>query len=445
MVVCKRSLGEQSRHYLSIRLSLIVTITLFIWCELNSRPIEVGVAHIDITPEFPIRLPGFPTPERADEISEISQHLFAKALAIGSDGEISALLLSVDLIGVSDKMRADLAKRLERNFSGFDHSRLTLTATHNHSGPEIKTVLPFIFAEEATNDQAAHAELYSSWLMEQLEFVTAEAIKSMSPSNISFTRGSAAISVNRRMLEDNTWVGFGMNEDGPVDHDLPLLLVTDPDGSLKVVWVNYACHGVCWREPSIHGDWMGVAQAQIERDHPGIIAMITIGCAGDQAPIDVRNHKTEEHGLAIASEVKRLLVESKFQKLVTLPEVSFRQFTLPLSDLPDRSHWVEREDRYAKVVRTILERNQSLPATIPYSIQTWIFGEDLAMVFLAGEVVVDYGLRLKSELDADRLWVTAYANAISAYIPSVRLLKEGVRSGSITPLLRSAGSYGSNC
>jgi hypothetical protein len=49
------------------------------------------------------------------------------------------------------------------------------------------------------------------------------------------------------------------------------------------------------------------------------------------------------------------------------------------------------------------------------------------MVFLAGEVVVDYSLRLKAGYD--RLWVTAYANDVPCYIPSSRILKEGGYEG----------------
>jgi hypothetical protein len=49
---------------------------------------------------------------------------------------------------------------------------------------------------------------------------------------------------------------------------------------------------------------------------------------------------------------------------------------------------------------------------------------------LGGEVVVDYKLRLKKELGFDRpLWVTAYANDIMAYIPSLRVLREGGYEG----------------
>ncbi len=51
------------------------------------------------------------------------------------------------------------------------------------------------------------------------------------------------------------------------------------------------------------------------------------------------------------------------------------------------------------------------------------------MVFLPGEVVVDYSLRLKKEFDAARLWVNAYANDVPCYIPSRRILKEGGYEG----------------
>jgi hypothetical protein len=47
-------------------------------------------------------------------------------------------------------------------------------------------------------------------------------------------------------------------------------------------------------------------------------------------------------------------------------------------------------------------------------------------VALGGEVVVDYGLRLKRELRGGRaVWVTGYANDVMAYVASKRVLAEG--------------------
>ena len=51
------------------------------------------------------------------------------------------------------------------------------------------------------------------------------------------------------------------------------------------------------------------------------------------------------------------------------------------------------------------------------------------MVFLPGEVVVDYSLRLKKEFDAARLCVNAYSNDVPCYIPSRRIWKEGGYEG----------------
>jgi hypothetical protein len=47
------------------------------------------------------------------------------------------------------------------------------------------------------------------------------------------------------------------------------------------------------------------------------------------------------------------------------------------------------------------------------------------MVFLAGEVVADYGLRLKRELDGSRLWMHAYSNDVAFYVASRRMIPEG--------------------
>lgn len=47
------------------------------------------------------------------------------------------------------------------------------------------------------------------------------------------------------------------------------------------------------------------------------------------------------------------------------------------------------------------------------------------MVFLGGEVVVDYALRVKREWNGGDVVVAGYSNHIPCYIPSLRVLKEG--------------------
>ena len=66
---------------------------------------------------------------------------------------------------------------------------------------------------------------------------------------------------------------------------------------------------------------------------------------------------------------------------------------------------------------------------ISYPVQTVAFGDELALVFLPGEVVVDYALRLKKELNGSRIWMNAYTNACPGYVPSERILREGGYEG----------------
>ncbi len=70
-----------------------------------------------------------------------------------------------------------------------------------------------------------------------------------------------------------------------------------------------------------------------------------------------------------------------------------------------------------------------LPTDYPYPLEIWQFGQDLTLIALGGEVVVDYDLRLKRELGAEKLWVAAYCNDVFAYIPSLRVLMEGGYEG----------------
>src|SRR6267378_3928002 len=64
---------------------------------------DIGVAKIDITPGYPIRLCGYAVRKRESE--GIAQHIWAKALAIGNDKEGPAILITVDNTGMPASIR----------------------------------------------------------------------------------------------------------------------------------------------------------------------------------------------------------------------------------------------------------------------------------------------------------------------------------------------------
>jgi hypothetical protein len=109
----------------------------------------------------------------------------------------------------------------------------------------------------------------------------------------------------------------------------------------------------------------------------------------------------------------------------------FRQIDIPLARTVTREELETRRKGRPNVAYAanqflkLLDAGKPLPAGIRYPVQTWTFGSEFAMVFLGGEVVAEYGLRLKRELGADRVWTTAYANHVPCYIPSAQVLAEG--------------------
>jgi hypothetical protein len=211
------------------------------------------------------------------------------------------------------------------------------------------------------------------------------------------------------------------------------LRVTDADGALRAVLVNYACHCTTLGGDfnKLCGDWAGYACAALQRNHPGAIALVTIGCGADSNPNPrgtLQNAK--DNGAAIAQEAERLLQEN-LAPLSGAIAARLARFEVPFGPLPTRAEWEERaakpgaEGLHSRTNLARIDRGEKLPTTLPYIAQTWTFGNDLAMVFLAGEVVVDYARRLRAECNGARLWISAYCNDVPCYIASRRVIGEG--------------------
>jgi putative membrane-bound dehydrogenase-like protein len=379
--------------------------------------VPVGVARADITPKYAVRLSGYGS--RRAESNGVAQPIWAKALAIGVGADAS-LILTVDNLGVPEEFTAEVARRVN-----VPRERVALCSSHTHSAPMLTNVAPTLFGLPIPPGHQQHIDQYTKELGEALAKVARAALDDRRPGCIAWAKGKVTFAANRRTAG------------GPVDHDLPVLRVTDADGKLRALLVNYACHCTTLGGEfnQVHGDWAGYAQELIERASPGAVAMIAIGCGADANPAPRGNVKlAEQHGEAISREVSRLL-QGEWKPLPGKIAAQFKKIDLDFDKLPTRAEWEARAKQpgavgyHAQVQLKKLDAGQTLPTKLSYPIQTWTFGDKLSMVFLGGEVVVDYALRLKKEYDSERLWVNAYSNDDPCYIASVRILREGGYEG----------------
>jgi hypothetical protein len=184
------------------------------------------------------------------------------------------------------------------------------------------------------------------------------------------------------------------------------------------------------------GDYPGFAQIDLEKSHPGAVALFWAGCGADQNPLPRRTvSHAEEYGRQLADGVEAVL-RGPMTPLRGTMAMTYREIELPLADLPSREQIVNdttSTNRYvasrAKLLLDQLAKSGSLRGTYSYPVQVWQLGSDLTFITLGGEVVVDYALRLKRELGRGRTWVAGYSNDVMAYIPSLRVLKEGGYEG----------------
>jgi putative membrane-bound dehydrogenase-like protein len=403
---------------------LLGLTTLVTAAERPGSATLVGAARVNITPSQPIRLSGYLNRNR--ETSKVDQPIWAKALAIGgsSDTADTSILLSVDNLGVSDTIVSAVADRL-RTAHGIRRERFALASSHTHSAPCLTGVAPNIFGKKIEPREQKVIDEYTQELTEKLILVAEEALKNRRPGQLSWSRGNVEFAANRR------------TKGGPVDHDLPVLRAIDEAGRLVAIVVNYACHCTTLKpeDNTISGDWAGYAQEAIERNHPGVVALTLIGCGADANPTRrLEPDAAQDHGRAIADEVDRLLA-GQWKPITAAPTGNLKRIKLEFGPLPTREQLLATIEKggpagyNASTQLAKLDRGEGLQQELDYPVQTWRFGDGLAMVFLPGEVVVDYVLRLKRDLDADRLWVTAYANDVPCYIPSERILREGGYEG----------------
>jgi hypothetical protein len=385
---------------------------------------KAGVARADITPRESIWLAGYGARTKPSE--GVLQPIYAKALALQDETGAITVLVTSDLLGFPKEVADPIAEQVRARY-GLGRERLALNSSHTHSGPVIGNMLRPAYA--MSPEQQDVVRRYTVRLIDQVIEVIGSAIQKLEPAQLSFSQGIAGFAANRRRV---TLRGLP----GPVDHDVPVLAVRAADGSLRAIVFGYACHNTVLADYVVNGDYAGFAQEAVEKAHPGAAAMFVEDCGADANPLPRRSVELARRYGAILADAVAEVLGGKMRPQSGPIQAAFELVDLAFQPSPSRQEFESRltdrdasRVRHAKYMLSIYERDGKLPSRYPYPVQVWRFGAGLQWIILGGEVVVDYSLRLKKQYGWDDTWVAGYSNDVFAYIPSLRVLREGGYEG----------------
>ena len=398
---------------------------LLCWSSLGlATEWRVGMARTDITPTKLVWMAGYAA--RKHPAEGTVHPLLAKALVIEEEGGRRVVIVTLDLIG-DNFIRAlgdAIARRVHR-LTGIEREGIVFNFSHTHCGPVECVNGGALVTYGLDAEQQAAVNEYAQALEDKLVGLIEEAAGTLRPGELAYGEGEVGFAKNRRERH---------NPDGPVDHTVPVLRVSDGDGKLLAVLFGYACHTATLSGDfyQYNGDYAGFAQSDLEAAHPGATAMFMAGCGGDVNPHPRGQLElAKQHGKSLAVAVDRALADVMHPVDGPLT-VALERVDLPFVDPPTKEDLEKRrgegnvyDQRLTEVLLDRIAERGALEASYPCPVQVVRFGNDLSLVALAGEPVLDLALRLRKQYEGRRLWVAGYSNEVFAYLPSERVLAEG--------------------
>ncbi len=390
----------------------------------------------------------------------VYRDLYAKALVL-HDGATRIAVVSMDVCGIPAVVMDDIRRQVS-GLCGIPAESLLVNSTHNHTAPDI---LLGVTPEWRT---------YAAYLGDLVTGTVYEAAYAMRPAEA----GHASSSLNG-------WTVNRQYKDRPVDEEVGVLRVDEPDGTPIARIVNFAAHGVCDGGQYLEwsGDFSGELCSTVEEIDDGAIAFHLQGAAGDIHPFDwwfgnleskhMHTHEdTARFGEAIAREALRASVSVE-----TSSDVRLASASAPL-ELPRRQVWWSvsaAEKLHQKLSKEFgeysgevwpegtttanaaelnpslygnganelrLARNQELPP-IEIEAQAFRIG-DLVISAHPGEMFNELGLAIKEGTTGERPWVASYSSEYIGYVSTRRPYAEldGVPVEELVDMKRFRRFYG---
>ena len=391
---------------------------------------QVGLAHVDITPEEPIRMGGYGA--RITPSEGVLDPLLAKAMAVeGPQGE-RGVIITTDLVGVDADFAGVVCDHI-KEATGLERRQIIINYSHTHAGPIFG--IRYLQCWDLSDDEVEVISRYSDLLRGRLVEVVQAALADLMPARLSWATGAASFAMNRRKPTAQG-VTNAPNPRGYVDRTVPVLRVADLAGRLRGVLFGYACHNTTLggTNLTISSNYAGFAYRHLERQCPGAQAMFMQGCGADANPYPRGTYELcRQHGETLGAEVQRVLEEGagEFRSVSGPLGIAFDLADLPLEPQPSAEELAKLRQSgsyYAGVadrIQKLIDSGKPWATHYRTPVAVWQFGQELTLVRLSGEVVGGYVPLLEEAIGPLNLWVAGYCADYFGYLPTARVVKQG--------------------
>ncbi|QDU49849.1 alkaline ceramidase [Gimesia panareensis] len=240
---------------------------------------RIGVATVDITPPVGIYARNWGAAKH-DVADWIHRKLTLNALVLcETDSQQPVVFLDGDLgwwrsLPTFYRFQSRLLEKLK-----LDETSLIFGVTHTHASPPLTDPDPDLPA----------SELLAGFLEQVFEAsvkVTLQAMKNATAAVVEWKTGRCELAGMRDLPDpDGERLICGWNPNEPADDTLVVGRISDLEGTLQAVIVNYACHPttLAWENTAISPDYPGAMRETILKTL-GVPALFMQGTSGELAP-----------------------------------------------------------------------------------------------------------------------------------------------------------------
>ena len=377
--------------------------------------LKAGVAEVNITPPIGIRQVGFEEREGRPSIG-IHDELYAKALVLKS-GRERTVIVSTDTVGLDAKLTSRIKGLIHRQTGIKD---VLLCASHTHCGPLIG---PVWHMPNAGKDYR-----YIDSFCRKIVGAVCIASRNMAAVRIKSGVGCVKIGVNRRPIDRDGKVRIiGANPRGPIDTDVPILVLEEENGKTMALLLTYACHAIsAYASFYISADYPGYTQRLIENKLGGL-TFFTQGAGADINPAGFPSKCSFALAQTQGEKLGRTVLSTlrKIEKYERHPRLMVRSGKI---DIPLRKEVLSEK---TAALRDLKKENlmRIKGRKFSYEIYVMRLGKCL-FVGLEGEPLVEIGLEIKQKIlkryrKIKQAFIIGYAGNTSYYLTLPKTFEEG--------------------